>query len=542
MKKALKLIVLAILIIYVIGRGLVFLEYNFAKKTGFHGVRQIDIDTKELITEKISAILFYSDRIDIFSSQNKQLVLLDVGIKTKCSFFKNGDLIKQNYNPYLKGYTDKFYMKIPIQSRDYNEDNVCKIEFEVVPSLKNSNNRLFIGDMEKIDEFINFMYIIKTIVISTTIVAFGMSMFMGNRRKDIYLMLVGPFMVLSLFYFNIGLSGAVVSLAFTNVNILRKREKMLCFIIVLIISLLLKKNLYFLTGLLCFKIYDIVKKHGLAGIFSMMFLGGIYAVNNFERFNPTKVLMVFYKEIYLIIFIIFIISYSVYYFTILSRKYDNNVSVDLLRGISHDFKIPLSIIKLNTEISAEGFSTEGKRNSMQASTNNAIKDLERMIGSLTIYLSKNNYVHKEFNTSVKESIEKTERNFKNYDENINFEVSYDYEDVILPIDPVWFDRLIYNLVDNAFKYSDDTGRVILGYKKKKKYAIISVIDTGIGMTPDQLSKIFIPFYRADKSRSISGLGLGLSVIKNIVDSINGKIKVISKVGEGTTVIIEVKGK
>lgn len=542
MKKTLKLIGLVILIVYVTGRGLVFLEDNFIKKTGYRGVRQIDIDAEDLSSEKVNSLIIYTDRIDIFSSEKKELAMLSVGLKTKCSFFKNGILVKQNYNPFLKGYTDKFYMKIPIQNSDYNADDVCKIEFEVVPSLKNSNSRLFIGDADKIEEFIIFIYMLKTIVISMTLVAFAMALFIGNKKKDIYLIFFEFFMLLSLFYFDVCFSAAIVSLTFTSVNLLKKREKIVCYVLALIASLLLKMNLYFLLVLLCFKVYDLVKNHSVLGMFSMVFLSGLYAVVDFAQFSSTVALMVFYKEVCLVVFIAFIISYAAYYFVIFSRKYDSDVSVDLLRGISHDFKIPLSVIKLNTEISAEGFSTEAKRNGIQASTNNAIKDLERMIGSLTIYLSKSNYVHKRFNTSVKESIEKTEKSFENYDRNIVFEVIYDSEDVILSIDPVWFDRLIYNLVDNAFKYSHDTGRVTLEYKKKKKYAIISVTDTGIGMTPDELSKIFMPFYRADKSRSISGLGLGLSVIKNIVDSLHGNIKVISKVDEGTTVIVEVKGK
>lgn len=542
MKKTLKLIGLIILIFYVTGRGLVFLEDNFIKKIGYRGVKQIDIYAEELSLEKVNSLIIYSDRIDIFSREKKELAMLSVGLKTKCSFFKNGVLVKQNYNPFLKGYTDKFYMKIPIRNSDYNADDVCKIEFEVIPSLKNSNSRLFIGGVDKIDEFINFIIIVKTMVIAMTLVACAMALFIGNKKKDIYLILLGFFMILSILYFDVCLSAAIVSLIFTSIKFLKKREKIVCYVIALIVSLLLKMNLYLLLALLCFKIYDLVKNHSVLGMFSMVFMSGIYAVVKFAQFSSTDALMVFYKEVYLAIFITFIISYAVYYFVIFSRRYDSNVSVDLLRGISHDFKIPLSVIKLNTEISAEGFSTEAKRNSIHASTNNAIKDLERMIGSLTIYLSKSNYFHKKFKTSVNESIEKTEESFKNYNKDIVFEVIYDSDDTILSIDPVWFDRLIYNLVDNAFKYSRDTGRVTLEYQKKKKYAIISVTDTGIGMTPDELSKIFMPFYRADKSRSISGLGLGLSVIKNIVDSLHGNIKVISKVDEGTTVIVEVKGK
>jgi len=112
----------------------------------------------------------------------------------------------------------------------------------------------------------------------------------------------------------------------------------------------------------------------------------------------------------------------------------------------------------------------------------------------------------------------------------------------LPIDPIWFDRMIYNLVDNAFKYSKATGRVILEYKKVKRKVIIIVSDTGIGMTAEEISKAFIPFYRADKSRSKTGLGLGLSVIKSIVEELEGTIRITSQVDEGTSVRIEIRGK
>ena len=102
----------------------------------------------------------------------------------------------------------------------------------------------------------------------------------------------------------------------------------------------------------------------------------------------------------------------------------------------------------------------------------------------------------------------------------------------MPIDPIWFDRMIYNLVDNAFKYSKAAGRVTLEYKKVKRKIIITVSDTGIGMTVEEISKAFIPFYRADKSRSKTGLGLGLSVIKSVVEKLDGNIRITSQVDEG----------
>lgn len=542
MKTVLKIIVLLVLFIYAASVGLVFLEDNFLEKIQPDKDMNIDFESKESSSEKVYLLTFYTNKFDIVSNHKRELALLSIGLKTRCSFFKNGILARQNYNSFLDGYDDDFYMKVPIGEDDYNDDGVCRIQFEVVPSLENSNSRLFIGEADNIDDFIIFIYVVRTIVISMTFMAIAMVLFIGYKKKDIYLIFLGLSIIVSLFYWEIGLNCAVVSLGFAGISFLKKREKMLCFILSAFVSLLLKMNLYFLFVLFVIKVYDLVKNYSVLGKFSLFFLGVLYAVVDFGGVSTVKALIIFSKEIYLIVFTAFVLSYASYYFVVFSRKYDDNVSVDLLRGISHDFKIPLSVIKLNTEISADGFSTEAKRNSIYTSTNNAIKDLERMIGSLTIYLSKSNYVNKKFSASVKESIEKTEKSFENNNRNIDFEVIYDNEDVILPIDPIWFDRLIYNLVDNAFKYSHNGDSVTLEYKKKKKYAIISVTDTGIGMTSDELSKIFMPFYRVDKSRNISGLGLGLSVIKNIVDSLDGNINVISKVNEGTTVTVEVKGK
>ncbi|SKC36810.1 sensor histidine kinase [Maledivibacter halophilus] len=542
MKTVLKLITFLILIVYLTYSGLIFLENNLVEKIEPDVEMNFDFDAKQFDPEKIYLLIFYTNKFNIISKEKIQLSLLSTGLKTKYSFFKNGNIASQNYNTYLDGYTDNSYMKIPIEKNDYDINGVCKIQFEVLPSPKNSNSRLFLGERKNLDDFIIIIYVIKTITITMAIMAAIIAVFIGYKKKDIYLAFLGFTLLLSPFYFEIGLKFAIISLSFTGTTFLKKKEKMASFIIFLILIILLNVNIYFLLILLVIKLYDQVKNYNVLGIFSFFFLGVIYAIVYFGRFKTSDAVRIFSKEIGLSVFIIFIFSYAIYYFVVYLKRYDDNVSVDLLRGISHDFKIPLSVIKLNTEILAEGFPTEAKRNSINASTNNAIKDLERMIGSLTIYLSKNNYINKKFNTSVKESIEKTEKSFKNNNKNIDFEVIYDNEDIFLPIDTIWFDRLIYNLVDNAFKYSYDGDSVILEYRKKKNRAIISVIDTGIGMSSEQLSKIFIPFYRVDKSRNISGLGLGLAVIKNIVDKLDGNIKVASKVNEGTKVTVEVKGK
>ena len=92
-----------------------------------------------------------------------------------------------------------------------------------------------------------------------------------------------------------------------------------------------------------------------------------------------------------------------------------------------------------------------------------------------------------------------------------------------------------NLLENAVKYQHPNGQVALGLRQQADEAIITVWDDGPGIAPDQLPYIFEPFYRCDPSRSskISGSGLGLALVKTIVERHGGQVSVQSTPGEGT---------
>lgn len=95
-------------------------------------------------------------------------------------------------------------------------------------------------------------------------------------------------------------------------------------------------------------------------------------------------------------------------------------------------------------------------------------------------------------------------------------------------------EVFINLVDNAIKYNKKGGKVMISSGIKNGSVIITVSDTGIGISEEHLDKIFDRFYRADKSRGeVSGAGLGLSIVKAIIDAHDGKIEVKSKTGEGS---------
>lgn len=97
-------------------------------------------------------------------------------------------------------------------------------------------------------------------------------------------------------------------------------------------------------------------------------------------------------------------------------------------------------------------------------------------------------------------------------------------------------RAFYNLIENAIKYNRRDGDITVSMDMNGKCAVIQVADTGYGIGQEDLVHIFEPFYRADKSRSqrIPGSGLGLAVVKMILDKHGGKIEVVSELNQGST--------
>ena len=102
-------------------------------------------------------------------------------------------------------------------------------------------------------------------------------------------------------------------------------------------------------------------------------------------------------------------------------------------------------------------------------------------------------------------------------------------------DPEWLRRLLLNLLDNAIKFTNERGRVDVRVSPLDATALLEVRDTGIGMPADVVAHVFEPFYRADYGRSgAEGAGLGLSLVKWIVDRHRGRIDIESRPGQGST--------
>jgi signal transduction histidine kinase len=111
------------------------------------------------------------------------------------------------------------------------------------------------------------------------------------------------------------------------------------------------------------------------------------------------------------------------------------------------------------------------------------------------------------------------------------------EPLIISGDRSLLQRALANLLDNALKFTQEGGRVALNLKVENQYAQITIADTGMGISAKDLPHVWERFYRADRSRSTSGTGLGLSLVRSIIQAHGGKIDMVSTEGAGTQVTI-----
>ena len=105
------------------------------------------------------------------------------------------------------------------------------------------------------------------------------------------------------------------------------------------------------------------------------------------------------------------------------------------------------------------------------------------------------------------------------------------------VDPIRMRQVFGNLLDNAIKYTPEGGAIAIAASNESADAVVKFRDNGIGIPPEEQDKIWARLYRGDKSRSQRGLGLGLSLVKAVVEAHQGKVTVESHVGEGANFMV-----
>jgi len=111
---------------------------------------------------------------------------------------------------------------------------------------------------------------------------------------------------------------------------------------------------------------------------------------------------------------------------------------------------------------------------------------------------------------------------------------------IIQADPDRIVQVIYNLINNAIKYTQEKGQIRINFNENKDQVIFSITDNGFGIPNEELPFIFERFYRADKSRNrdTGGSGIGLAIVKSIIQAHQGEIEAISTLDVGSTFTVK----
>ncbi len=215
---------------------------------------------------------------------------------------------------------------------------------------------------------------------------------------------------------------------------------------------------------------------------------------------------------------------------------------DFIANVSHELKTPLAVISsYSTMIQNPELSKEERLEYAQVITN-ASSNLSELITSiLRLNKLENQQIFPEKNRyDLGEQICECMINFENEWERKKLNIETDIsEDVIINADGELLSLVWSNLISNAIKFTDEGDTVFVSLEKKGNEAVIKVRDTGCGMSEKVRDRVFEKFYQGDSSRSTKGNGLGLALVKRILDITNGTITVQSTEGEGSEFTVTV---
>jgi len=210
---------------------------------------------------------------------------------------------------------------------------------------------------------------------------------------------------------------------------------------------------------------------------------------------------------------------------------------DFISNVTHELKTPLTSIHMFAEsLLLKRVNQESDNDEYLAIIIKESERLQRMINNILEFSKmekgKSEYRFEECNLSrlLKEVIH--EVNYWLAEKHFNVVTELD-EKISADVAPDKIKLAFSNLINNAIKYSIDKRNIIIRLFREKEHIYIEVEDQGVGIPDDQLTRIFDKFYRIDQSDSISGTGLGLSVVKEIIDAHSGTITVTSNVGKGS---------
>ena len=216
---------------------------------------------------------------------------------------------------------------------------------------------------------------------------------------------------------------------------------------------------------------------------------------------------------------------------------------DFIANVSHEMKTPLAVMQnYGTLLQSPDLSEEKRMDYAKGVTDASRRLAEMMTNILKLSRLENQQIFPETTKfDLGEQLCECLLQFENIWEKKNIEIETDIaENVKVEADAELLSLVWNNLFSNAFKFTEEGGTVSLSLTTTEHHAIIKVKDTGCGMTAEVGSHIFEKFYQGDTSHSVQGNGLGLALVKRVIDIMQGEISVESVVGKGSVFTVKIR--
>jgi len=218
----------------------------------------------------------------------------------------------------------------------------------------------------------------------------------------------------------------------------------------------------------------------------------------------------------------------------------NKLKSFFVSRVSHDFKNPLTSIKMFSEL------LQGNKNLSEQTKKEYLKVIEGESDKLAILINnvldfskieKDAKVYCFERTDLNEIVEDVLRSLQYQIKMNNFKIELDLcmNCGKIDADKIAVEEAIVNLMTNAIKYSKEIKKIRIITSANDKYISVAIEDQGIGISGEELKNIFEPFFRSKykEAKKVSGTGLGLTIVKHIMDAHNGSIDVKSELNKGS---------
>lgn len=217
------------------------------------------------------------------------------------------------------------------------------------------------------------------------------------------------------------------------------------------------------------------------------------------------------------------------------------LKTDFVANVTHEMKTPLAIILNHASLLQNAQLTDEERKEYLDTLVNASRRLNGLVVNMLKLnkLEKQNIYPEREHFNVGEQLRNVFLAFEGAWSEKDLDIDIDVDDIMMEGDEGLLEIVWSNLISNAIKFTPSEGVLKVALKEEGKMVVVTVQDSGCGMDAATGKHIFDKFYQGDTSHAKEGNGLGLAMVKRVIDIVEGEIYVDSKVGEGTTFTVKV---